>query len=293
MPDHTMRTVRKLSPSEFPPLLREIPQPPEELWVAGELPSSELHLLTVVGSRKNTPYGRDVCTHIIEGLRGYPIGIVSGLALGIDGIAHDAALCAGLYTLAVPGSGLDPRVIYPRAHAQLAERIVMAGGGLLSEYPPDMRAATWTFPQRNRIMAGIAHATLLIEASERSGTLITARLASDYDRELLVVPGSIFSLASRGTHQFLKLGATPVTSPEDILSAFGITIMSTEGETLDADLSLFDDNERAVLECLRAPKTRDDLLNDLQLPISQANVLLMKMELSGLIVEVEGELRRA
>jgi DNA processing protein len=143
-------------------------------------------------------------------LAGYPIGIVSGLALGIDAFAHEAALRAGLYTLAVPGSGLGDQVLYPASNRRLADRIVDGGGGLLSELSPDTRAALWTFPQRNRLMAGMCAATLLIEAGEKSGTLITARMAVDYNRELLVVPGSIFSPTSRGCHQFLKLGATPV-----------------------------------------------------------------------------------
>ena len=175
-----------------------------------------------MGSREHTEYGKEVVEHLISGLKGYPVGIVSGLALGIDGLAHEAAMRHGLYTLAVPGSGLAESVLYPASHKQLAAEILKHGGGLLSEYPPETSAAKWTFPQRNRIMAGLCKATLLIEATEKSGTLITARLAVDYNRELLAVPGHIFSKNSYGTHQFLKLGATMVTEARDILLALGI-----------------------------------------------------------------------
>jgi DNA processing protein len=203
--------IEILNPSEFSShnlgLLHEIPEPPLQLWYQGQLPPANLKLLAVVGSRKYTTYGKQVVEHLINGLAGYPVGIVSGLALGIDGIAHEMALKNNLYTLAVPGSGLDKKVLYPQKHKNLAERIVMGGGGLMSELSPMSAAALWTFPKRNRIMAGLCHATILIEAGEKSGTLITARMTVDYNRELLAVPGSIFSKNSYGTHQFLKTRA--------------------------------------------------------------------------------------
>ena len=134
-----------------------------------------------------------MCKHLIEGLRGYPIVIVSGLAYGADAAAHRAALEVGLPTVAVPGSGLDWDILYPRANVGLAREILKAGGALLSEEEPETKAADWTFPKRNRVMAGLSRATLIIEAKELSGSLITARLTVEYNRELLVVPGSIFS----------------------------------------------------------------------------------------------------
>lgn len=273
----------RLLPPDFPPAfaaLREIPQPPKELWFQGTIPPPNLALLCVVGSRNFSSYGKQVVEHLIGGLRGYPVGIVSGLALGIDGLAHEAALAAGLYTLAVPGSGLDASVIYPARHRPLARKILECGGGLLSELSPTTPAALWTFPQRNRIMAGLCRATLLVEASEKSGTLITARLAVDYNRELLVVPGNIFSKTAHGTHQFLKLGATPVTTPEDILYALGITPEETAPTTLRLDLT---PTESKVLELLREPLNRDTLIRHLNLPTSEATTLLMMMELRGLI----------
>lgn len=276
--------IRKLDAVEFPSLLAEIPQPPHDLWLAGKLPAADLTLLCVVGSRKYTTYGKQVIEHLIGGLADYQIGIVSGLALGVDGLAHEAALRHGLYTMAVPGSGLDESVIYPRSHRTLAQMIIDAGGGLLSELPPLTPAALWTFPQRNRIMAGMCQATLLIEAGAKSGTLITARMCVDYNRELLVVPGNIFSSNSAGTHQFLKLGATPVTSSEDILVALGI---DSKAESAPKTLPLLSPLEAKVIALLLEPSDRDTLIRKLELPISEAGVLLMQMEMQGYIT-IEG-----
>jgi len=277
-----------LSPKEFPPLLREIPDAPKKLYVRGKLPSFSAAWLAVVGSRACTSYGRQALRHLIEGLRGYPVIIVSGLAYGIDAEAHKAALEAGITTVAVPGSGLDWNVLYPRANVSLAREIVKQGGALLSEFEPDMKATDYTFPQRNRIMAGLCKATLVVEAKERSGSLITARLTTEYNRELLVVPGSIFSAESRGTHQFLKLGATPVTEPADILRALGIAEEAREAAASRADVS---ENERRVLNAIRNPLSRDDLIVTLELPISEANILLSTMEIKGLIIEELGVVR--
>ena len=284
--------IRKLTPEEFPAQLLEIPQPPKELWLAGAPLESDTTYLTVVGSRKYSEYGKEACQTIIAGLSGYDITIVSGLALGIDGIAHEAAMHAGLRTIAVPGSGLDPKVIYPRTHLQLAERIIKNGGGLLSEYSPDTPAALWTFPQRNRIMAGLSQATLLIEASEKSGTLITARLALDYNRDVLVVPGNIFSPTSYGTHQFLKLGATPITTPADVLLALGFNPRDDDF-TPKLDFSDLNEMEQKVMEALTSPKYRDVLIEELDLSASDGNIIFMKMEIAGLIKETGEGLRRA
>jgi len=280
--------LKQLSPRQFPALLREIPDPPEQVYVRGKLPSNDLKWLAVVGSRAVTPYGRQVCDHLIEGLRGYPIVIVSGLAYGVDALAHKAALSAGLPCVGVPGSGLDWDVLYPRANVTLAKEILKSNGALLSEYEPDQRAADWTFPQRNRIMAGLSHATLMIEAKEKSGSLITAKLTTEYNRDLLVVPGSIFSDASRGTHQFLKLGATPITEPGDILRALRIEARESASADSRADLS---DPERRVLQLIASPISRDQLVAALAIPITEVNVLLSTMEIKGLIIEELGNIR--
>jgi DNA processing protein len=211
---------------------------------------------------------------------------VSGLALGIDGVAHRAALEAGLPTIAVPGSGLSEEVLYPRAHLSLAREIVSKGGALLSEMKPEEPAAPYTFPKRNRIMAGIADATLIVEAGVKSGTLITARLVSDYNRELLVVPHSIFAEGGAGGHIFMKLGAAPVRESEDILDALGIP-----HEKVSENLALTPDEE-AVMVFLREPMPRDELVRSLEGDTASTNVLLAGMELKGLITETGGMIRR-
>lgn len=279
--------LKLLAMDEFPPLLQEIPDPPKQLYVRGTLPSFEHAWLAVVGARALTSYGRQACEYLIEGLRGYPIVIVSGLAYGTDACAHKAALNAGLKTVAVPGSGLDWSVMYPRANVSLAREIITAGGAHLSEFEPDQKAADYTFPQRNRIMAGMCKATLVIEAKERSGSLITARLTTEYNRDLLVVPGSIFSATSKGTHQFLKLGATPVTEPEDILRALNLDVGLTKSH-IPMDLSF---DEARVLALVADPRTRDELLAGLALSVSEANILLSTMEIKGLIKEELGVIR--
>lgn len=266
------------------PLLNEIPEPPKTLWHQGRLPPPDLTLLAVVGSRQYTSYGKQVVEHLIKGLAPYPIGIVSGLAIGIDTLAHEAALAHGLYTLAVPGSGLDETVLYPARNKRLARRILDSSGGLLSELPPSTKAAPWTFPARNRLMAGLCPATLLIEAGAASGTLITARMATDYNREVLVVPGSIFSPTSVGTHQFLKLGATPVTTVTDILLALRLEALVDEVTPAPPVPPAF----LPLLTHLREPLDRDTLIRRLGLPVAAASALLMEAELAGIVTVQHG-----
>ena len=265
--------------------LAEIPQPPTVLYYQGSLPTSDNCLLTVVGSRHYSTYGKRVVNDLIDGLRSYAVGIVSGLAKGIDGLAHEAALDAGLYTMAVPGSGLAQSALYPRRHQGLADRIIKNGGCLLSEFPPHTKAARWTFPQRNRLMAGLASATLLIEASERSGTLITARLAVEYNRELLVVPGDIYAPGSTGVHQFLKLGATPVTSSLDIIDLLDLIRKESPVATDATTLSV---SAQQLLTHLTTPIDIDTLITRTNLSSSVITTSLMELELTGHIRQENG-----
>lgn len=282
--------LKQLVPDDFPPLLREIPDAPKRLYLRGELPTPEYRWLAVVGSRACTSYGRRAVQYLIEGLRGYPVVIVSGLAYGMDTEAHKAALSAGLLTVAVPGSGLDWSVLYPKANHALAREILEKGGAHLSEEEPTARAMHYMFPKRNRIMAGMTHATLMVEAKGKSGSLITAKLTTEYNRELLVVPGSIFSEESKGTHQFLRMGATAVTSPEDVLVALGIS--PREGaSTLSALRTDLSEEETRVFNIIASPRPRDELIAALDISISEANVLLSTMEIKGLIVEELGVVR--
>ncbi len=282
--------IQQLKLEQFPPLVSEISDPPQSLYYEGTIPKwSKYKFLAVVGSRRFSNYGKEICEKLIAGLKDYNIIIVSGLALGIDSIAHRAALVSGLKTISIPGSGLDRKVLHPHSHCNLADEIVSSGGLMLSEYEPLMPAAQWTFAQRNRIMAGMCHATLLIEAEERSGTLITARLATDYDREVLVVPHDITRATSKGVHQFLKLGATPVTESGDILRALNILEMAPAQAEPARELS---EKEQKVFDILSRDKlSKEELVEKLEMQITETNILLSAMELKGLIVEELGKIR--
>ena len=284
--------IKKLPKEKFPKALMEIPQPPENLWIMGKMPDENFIYLCVVGSRRFTSYGREACEKIIAGLKGYPIVIVSGLAMGIDAIAHKKALAVGLKTLVFPGSGLSPNAMYPKTNAKLAEEIFKSGGCLMSEFEPDFKATLWSFGRRNRLMAGISKATLIIEAEEKSGTLITARLTTEYNRDLLVVPGSIFSANSKGTNRLLHQGATPITCAEDVLEALGFEKEKDEKKQAKLFLDLSPE-EKMVVNLLREPISRDDLIRAMKIPTPTANAILSVMEIKELIKEEMGEIRLA
>jgi DNA processing protein len=179
---------RQLREKDFPALLRETPDKPSLLYIRGALPPPDLKYLCVVGSRACSVYGRRMTAKLIAGLAKHPVAIISGMALGIDSEAHKAALDVGLQTVAVLPSSCDDASLYPSSNKPLARRIVSAGGALVSEEGGPHKAMIHDFPKRNRIMAGMSHATLLVEAGEKSGTLITARLALDYNREVMGTP---------------------------------------------------------------------------------------------------------
>jgi len=283
--------IEKIDRSVYPEGLLEIPDIPAQLYIVGAPLEADALYLSVVGSRTNTTYGRDVCDMLIAGLAGSGIVIVSGLALGIDSAAHRAALKAGLKTIAFPGSGLGEKVLYPATNLSLAKEILAAGGTLVSEYAPDFKAQDWSFPKRNRLIPGIAHAVLIIEAAEKSGTLITARLALDYNREVLAVPGPITSATSLGTNLIIKQGATPVTRSEDILEAFGLkqTTLFSEKER---ELKNITPEEKEIIDLLIEPLRRDDILSASTHSVSEVNALLSALEIKGLIKEEYGEIRR-
>lgn len=289
-----MEGLEKLTKDGYPQCLLEIPEPPEQLFYVGVIPDfDEYKYLAVVGSRNHTSYGKEVVRKIIEGLSGYPICIVSGLALGIDTLAHKYALEYGMKTLSIPGSGIDFEAIHPRTNINLAREIISKGGCLMSEMLPDQKAKIFSFPRRNRIMAGITQAVLIIEAEEKSGTLITARLALDYNREVFVVPGSIFSDTSVGTNRLIKQGATPVTSARDILEFFNfIEPVGFENNQDTKQSHNLNPEEQAVYTMLREPIERDELIYRLGTNISEAQSLLTIMEIKGLIEEEYGMIRR-
>lgn len=275
--------IKKLESFEIPSQLLEIPQPPKQMYLVGNMPIEGNKLLAIVGSRKYSSYGKEVCEKLITGLKGQPITILSGLALGIDSIAHRAALENNLQTIAIPGSGLDESVLYPTSHLNLAREIVERGGGLLSEYDPKFHATPYSFPQRNRIMAGLADAVLIIEAEKKSGTLITSRMATDYNKDVLAVPGSIFSKASEGPHMLIRLGATPITCVNDLLEALHL-----EPEQQSLNFEECTDDEIKILKLLGTPISRDELFEKADISIQELNSILMMLEIKGFTQENQG-----
>ncbi len=290
----------------FPPLLREINDPPKKLYACGNTQklfeisqeNSGGKILCVVGSRRYSNYGKEAVEKLIAGLKGYNICIVSGLALGIDSIAHRAALDAGLYTVAFPGSGLNPSVLYPATHARLAEKIVESGGALLSEFEPDQVATRWTFPSRNRLMAGVSHATLVVEAGLKSGTLITSARATDYNRNVGAIPGPIFSPLSVGPHMLIRLGATPVTCVDDLLEFLGFARREGQSSlTFGADpdnpkfQSLAETDKKVVSFLQRGAVSKDMLVRELGVDPKTLNMILSSLELEGFIKEEGGVVR--
>ena len=279
--------MHTIQPNKFPQRLKEIEDVPDKLHIRGSgLPESK-RCLCVVGSRKYTDYGKSVCKKVIGELAGYDICVVSGLALGIDAIAHKAALAANLDCLAVPGSGLNEDVLYPRTNLPLAKKILDADGTLISEFDPDQGGASWTFPQRNRIMAGLAHAVLVVEATEKSGTLITARLATEFNRDIFTIPGSIKSVSRTGPHQLIRDGAALIRSGEDIAKELGLETLAENTRANSIDLS---DDEQLITDALSEPTQKDDLIAKVDLSANRVNVLLSQMELKGVIEESSGKI---
>jgi DNA processing protein len=280
-------TFRSLRPGEpgYPPLLAAIHDPPIRLWARGR---AELELLSrtsvaVVGARACSGYGRSVARSLARLLGGAGVVVVSGLARGIDGEAHRGALDAGAPTVAVLGCGIDRD--YPAAHAELARRIADAGGLIVSEYEAGVEPAPWRFPARNRIIAGLCRATVVVEARERSGALITADFALEDGREVLAVPGEITSALSAGTNALLRLGATPVTRGEDVLESLGVEL-ERQQEPEPAGVA------GAVFGAVRhGAATADELVRRTGLDPAAVAAALVELELAGRVSVEDGEVR--
>lgn len=279
--------IQKIEKTNYPLLLRQISRLPETMDMIGSLPTDDNKFLCVIGSRDFSFYGRDACRKLLSGLQGYPIVIVSGLAIGIDSIAHETALENGLKTISFPGSGLGDSVLYPLSKRLLAKKIVDSGGAVLSPFDIDQMGSNWTFPTRNRLMAGTSHATLIIEARHRSGTLITADYAAEFGRDIMVVPGSIFSDLSYGPHMLMRRGAIPVASSDDILEALGFRIARKDGPSPALpnfrEMSLSSE-EREIVNNLRSQNlSSSDLIEKVSLSPSRFNTAISELELQGII----------
>lgn len=268
----------------YPELLRAIHNPPFVLYYRGELPRGWGVAIGMVGTRKPTPYGRQVATGLARDLASGGVLVVSGLALGIDTLAHEGVLEVNRPTVAVIGSGVDEASIYPPQNRLLARRIVDMGGAVMSEYPPGSQARKQNFPARNRIIAGMSRGVAVIEAQEKSGALITAYSALDENRDVFAVPGPITSRASDGPNNLLKRGAIAVTSCEDILVHYDISVgTKNEGQSVVFE----DDTEANIYGTLsNNPVHVDMIAGRLELDSATVTSTLLIMEMRGLVENV-------
>jgi DNA processing protein len=269
---------------EYPALLRQIADAPLYLIARGER-LLDAPALAVVGARHATPYGKDVAARFAEELAQAGVTVVSGLARGIDGAAHAGALRGGGHTVAVLGSGID--VVYPPEHGALADEIVRAGT-LLSERPLGTPPLAEHFPARNRIIAGMTHGTLVVEAADRSGSQITARLAVDQGREVFAVPGRIDSPLSVGTHRLIQEGAKLVGSVEEILSEIAPALRA-RGVTMTPRAVAPPDDETLVPLLAAGPLAADELIRRSGLPPGQVLTRILDLELRGVLVQLPGK----
>jgi DNA processing protein len=265
--------------AEYPSRLKEIYDYPPILYVRGSLLSEDEWCLAVVGTRRATVYGRQVTEEIVTDLARNKITIVSGLARGIDSIAHRSALEAGGRTLAIFACGLD--IVYPAENAELARRIIQQGA-LISEYPLGTRPRANNFPRRNRIMSGISLGVLIAEAGKVSGAMITAQMALEQNREVFAIPGSILSPASDGTNHLIQEGAKLVSNYNDILEELNLTAVAHQMEI--REIVPASDTESLLLKQLGAEPTHiDEICHSTRLPISALSSTLAMMELKGLV----------
>lgn len=287
VPDAELETLSRLevraltwADSAYPERLREIDDPPPVLYVRGDLSPADEWAVSVVGTRRPTPYGRQVAEELAYQLASNRICVVSGLARGVDAIAHRAALQAGGRTVAVLACGLD--MVYPPEHARLA-REIMDSGALISDYPPGTQPRGDYFPRRNRILSGLSLGVLVVEGDVKSGALITARLAVDQNREVFAVPGSIFSPQSRGTNGLIQAGeAKLVLRVEDILEELNLTMVPQQME-LKEMVPATDTEADLLRHIAREPVHVDEVCRQSGLPVSTVSSVLAMMELKGLV----------
>lgn len=275
-------SVLTLIDPSYPRLLREIPSPPSVLYYRGSLNVEDEKAVAIVGTRAVTPYGRAMAEQLGAGLARAGVTVVSGLALGVDGIAHQAALEAGGRTIAVLGGGLNR--LYPHQHRSLANTITQSGA-VLSEYAPDTKPEGSQFPARNRIISGLSLGVIVVEAPERSGALITVDFAADHGRDVFAVPGPVGALKSEGCNRLLRDGARLVRSADDVLADLGLGGPLVEN-AIQTALPL-GDLERKVLDLLTSePQHIDEIGAQADLSTHGVGALLLTMELQGLVRNV-------
>lgn len=282
--------VKILTPSDpnFPKLLLEIPKSPPILYYRGEMTEAEELFLAVVGTRKITSYGRTIIPELLTPLVKSGITVVSGLAFGVDSLAHEISLSYGKRTIAVLGGGLDDSSLYPKHHQWLAKKILEGGGALISEYPLGTPSLKHHFISRNRIISGLAPATLIVECDLQSGSLITANHALEQNRTIFAVPGPIYSPQSRGPNNLIKMGAKAVTSAEDILEDLNLQALPSQ-QKIRQD---FADSpaETAILKCLSQESLGiNDLIKLSGLTTPEATSALTLLEMKGRVRNLGGQ----
>ena len=280
-------SVITIADEKYPKLLKEIYSPPPLIYYRGELPKDEDFLLAIVGTRKFSQYGKQVTEMITADLAQNKITIVSGLALGIDSIAHNTTLEVNGKTIAVLGCGIEKTNIYPSSNRFLAEKLIQQGGCIISEHPIGTPPLKQHFPRRNRLISGLSLGTLVIEAPEKSGALITARNSLEQDREVFAVPGNITSTNSQGVNSLIKMGAHLVSNAEDILDVLNLKQAT---EYLEASEIVPDSKEEAqILEHLtREPIHVDELTRLTNLSVQVINSTLTLMEMKGRVKHLGG-----
>jgi DNA processing protein len=268
----------------YPQRLKEIEQPPPVLYIRGEYLPDDLYAVAIVGTRRVTPYGRQITEELAAYLAGNGITVVSGLARGVDAIAHQTALKAGGRTIGVLGSGVDK--IYPPEHRQLAERMTESGS-IVSDYAPGTPPDASNFPPRNRIISGLSLAVVVIEAGETSGALITAEFAAEQGREIFAVPGSILAPQSKGTNKLIQQGALPLLSVNDLMQALDLTRMGDQKAA--RKIIPADETEARLMNVLGPqPLHVDEIRSQTELPIEKVSAALALMELKGMVRQVGG-----
>lgn len=279
--------VLSVNNEQYPKLLSKIYDPPQLLYYKGRLEKQDEFSLAVVGTRKYTNYGRQVAEQITKGLALSNITIVSGLALGIDSLSHNAALDAGGRTIAVLGSGIDKQSIYPSSNCFLAEKIIASGGAIVSEFPVGTPPLRHHFPQRNRIIAGLTLGTIVIEAGKKSGALITANHALEQNREVFAIPGSIYSDQSQGPNNLIKQGCNVVRSAEDIIETLDLMQVTTyiDNKKIIPETK---EEELIVANITHEPMHVDELIRLTALDTSKINSTLVVMEMKGMVRNLGG-----
>jgi DNA processing protein len=272
--------INQISPlkHKYLQIVSDIDEAPKTLYYVGNLPEDRRPTVAIVGTRKPTAYGKEVTEKLARELAAKGIVVISGLALGVDGIAHAAALDAGGTTLAVLANGLS--TVYPAAHRDLAEKIIQQGGALISEYSPDTPARSHQFLERNRIVSGLADAIIITEAAARSGTLNTAAHALTQGKEVFVVPGNITSPMSVGCNTLLKQGATPITSAEDVLNVIAPELLTSQTSLPLGSNEL----ETDVIQLLaNGERDGDQIQAKLTISATELSVALTMLEINGAI----------